>query len=81
LAEVLVFSGDALDEWLNTINTTSVFEVADFDQRAAIDLTLMEQAIRKQGDKREHRYCPFYSTQLGVKSTSLAKFRGFSRCP
>jgi len=31
LAEVLVFAGDALEEWMNIINTTSVLEVVDFD--------------------------------------------------
>jgi len=52
LAEVLVFAGDALEAWLNIINTTSVLEVVDFDQRAAIELALMEQACHNQGDKK-----------------------------
>jgi len=46
LAEVLVFAGDALVEWLAVINSTAVFEVVDFDQRAAIELALMEQIDR-----------------------------------
>jgi len=52
LAEVLVSAGDALEEWLSIINTTSVFEVVDFDQRAAIELAMMEQNAHNQGDKK-----------------------------
>lgn len=52
LAEVLVFAGDAMGEWLTLINNTAAFEIADFDQRTAIELALMEQFDRQQGDKR-----------------------------
>ncbi len=52
LAEVLVFAGDALGQWLKIINGTTAFEIAGFDLRAAIELALMEQLARKQGDKR-----------------------------
>jgi predicted nucleic acid-binding protein len=73
LAEVLVFSGDALDEWLNTINTSSVFEVADFDQRAAIELALMEQAIRKQGDKRANQEGAWAKVKFDRQIVAIAK--------
>ena len=73
LAEVLVFSGDALDDWLATINTTSVFEVADFDQRAAVELALMEQHIRNQGDKRANQEGSWAKIKFDRQIVAIAK--------
>lgn len=52
LSEVLVFAGTAMQEWLSIINAMGALKIAEFDQLAAIELALMEQASRNQGDKK-----------------------------
>jgi len=78
LAEVLVFAGDALGGWLNLINSTAAFEVADFDQRAAVELALMEQIDRKQGDKRGGSDDSWAKVKFDRQIISIAKVHSVS---
>ncbi|MFD0979967.1 type II toxin-antitoxin system VapC family toxin [Tropicimonas aquimaris] len=52
LSEVLVHAGDALQPYLDTLNGQSVFRIAPFDQKAAIEAALaMSDAIRRGGHR------------------------------
>ena len=52
LAEVLVWSGSASEDYLRTLNSTTRFKIEPFDQIAAIELANMHRAAIKKGDKR-----------------------------
>lgn len=54
LAEVLVRTGDAAPEVLERLNRSARFKLADFDQRAAIEVAAMtREALRVGGKKSE----------------------------
>lgn len=52
LSEVLVHSRDAMDGYLNILNGQSVFRIADFNQKAAIEAAL---AMRESLSRGGHR--------------------------
>ncbi len=52
LAELLVGAGEAGAEYLAILNNTAAFEIAPFDQMAAIEAALIETMARTDGDKR-----------------------------
>lgn len=50
LSEVLVHAGDAMQPYLDTLNSQAAFRIAPFDQKAAIEAALaMSDAIRRGG--------------------------------
>lgn len=53
LSEVLVHAGPAMNDWLNILNKRSTFRIADFDQRAAIEVAILtaEELRSKKGKK------------------------------
>jgi predicted nucleic acid-binding protein len=52
LAELLVRAGPAASEYVRIVTTTAAFQVADFDVRAAIEVSQQFEAAVKTGDKR-----------------------------
>lgn len=52
LSEILVHAGDAIQTFLDAINSDSVFRVADFDQRAAIEAALATKSAILRGGRR-----------------------------
>lgn len=52
LSEILVHAGDAGGEYLETLNKTSCFRVAPFDQLAAVELAAMTRDALSAGDLR-----------------------------
>jgi hypothetical protein len=52
LAEILVRAGRAAPQWLAIFNTSAAFRIADFDQRAAIQVALL---AREPGDRPRNR--------------------------
>ena len=52
LSEVLVHAGDAMDGYLNILNGQSVFRIADFNLKAAIEAALaMREALSRGGHR------------------------------
>jgi predicted nucleic acid-binding protein len=52
LSEVLVHAGDATQRYLEILNGQSVFRIAPFDQKAAIEVALaMRDAIKRGGHR------------------------------
>ena len=50
LSEVLVYAGDAMSKYLETLNSQAVFRIANFDQKAAIEAAIaMRDAIDRGG--------------------------------
>ncbi len=52
LAELLVGAGEAAAEYMRILSNSAVFEIASFDQMAAVEAALIEQKARGEGDKR-----------------------------
>ena len=52
LAELLVGAGEAGPDYLAILNNTAAFEIAPFDQMAAVEAALIETMARAEGDKR-----------------------------
>lgn len=52
LSEVLVYAGGATNKYLEILNNTSVFRIAPFDQKAAIEASVaMKDAIDRGGHR------------------------------
>lgn len=52
LAELLVRAGQAANGYIRTVTSTAAFQVADFDVKAAIELSQQFEAAVSAGDKR-----------------------------
>jgi hypothetical protein len=52
LSEMLVRAGDETASLINTIQKSSVFSIEDFDTLAAIEVAMMTQQAKKDGNKR-----------------------------
>ena len=52
LSEILVHAGDAGGEYLETLNNSSRFRIAPFDQLAAVELAAMTRDALSTGDLR-----------------------------
>lgn len=52
LSEVLVQAGDAMQKYLQLMNTQSVFRIASFDQKAAIEAALAHRDALERGGFR-----------------------------
>ena len=64
LSEILVHAGSAGSEYLDQLNSQSVFRIVPFDERAAVEVAVMIKASLDIGDKRG-----------GVDGTSWAKIK------
>lgn len=52
LAELLMRAGPTANEYVRIVTTTAAFQVADFEVKAAIELSQQFEAAVKAGDKR-----------------------------
>jgi hypothetical protein len=52
LSEVLVSIGDAAPHVIELLNRSARFRIADFDQRAAVELAAMTRQAMRTGDKK-----------------------------
>jgi hypothetical protein len=52
LSECLVHAGQAGPEWVNIINKASVFRVASFDERAAVEAAIRTSQARQRGQRK-----------------------------
>lgn len=79
LAEVLVALGDAGPASLERINKSSRFKIADFDQRAAIEVAAMTREAIRAGDKRGGSASPWQKVKIDRQIIAIARVHGAER--
>lgn len=76
LAEVLVKAGDAAPEILAKIGRSARFKVADFDTRAAVELSVMTREAMGSGDKRGGSTAPWQKVKFDRQIVAIARVNG-----
>ncbi len=79
LAEVLVLSGAAGLGYVEQLQASGLFAIADFDTRAAIELAEMTRAALSAGDKRAGSDAPWQKIKLDRQIAAIAKVAGATR--
>ena len=76
LAEVLVRVEDAAPEILERLNKSARFRIADFDQRAAIELAAMTREAMRRTDKFDGSQSPWQKVKLDRQIIAIARVHG-----
>jgi len=77
LAEFLVIVGDGGSDYLARIDRSSQFEVAPYDERAAVETAVALKAAISAGDKRSGlANTPWQKLKLDRQIVAIAKSRG-----
>jgi hypothetical protein len=78
LAEVLVKAGDAGPTFLERLNSSARFKVADFDQRAAVEVAAMTRDAIRAGDKSAGVTEPWQKVKYDRQIVAIARVNGAS---
>jgi hypothetical protein len=73
LAEVLVSIGDAAPAVIELLNRSGRFRIADFDQRAAVELAAMSREALRAGDKKAGSPQPWQKVKLDRQIIAIAR--------
>lgn len=73
LAEVLVSIGDAAPAVIELLNGSGRFRIADFDQRAAVELAAMTREAIRVGDKRAGSSEPWQKVKIDRQIIAIAR--------
>lgn len=73
LAEVLVKAGDDAGAFIQRIDRTACFKVADFDFRAAMEVAAMTRAAIRRGDKRDGSAEPYQKIKVDRQILAIAR--------
>ncbi len=73
LAEVLVSVGDAAPTIIQILNSSARFRIADFDQRAAIELAAMTREAMRLSDKKAGSSEPWQKIKLDRQIIAIAR--------
>lgn len=76
LCELLGGAGNAMNDFLKILNNSARFRIADFDQRAAIDLAVLTQDAIRSGDKRGGSVNPWQKVKFDRQIVAIAKREG-----
>lgn len=76
LSEFLVLAAEAGPDYLAEISTSSVFEVADFDTRAAVELAASIRQAKAQGSKKRGSTASWSKIKFDEQIVAIAKVRG-----
>lgn len=76
LAEVLVKLEDSAPAILERINRSARFKIADFDQRAAIELAIMTREALRAGDKFGSSTSPWQKVKIDRQIVSISAVHG-----
>jgi predicted nucleic acid-binding protein len=77
LSEFLVIAGDSGSEYVRVLDRSARFEIAAFDQRAAIENAAALLNAIKQGDKRSGLdKAPWQKIKIDRQVVAIAKVRG-----
>jgi hypothetical protein len=72
LSEVLVSIGDAGPKVIELLNSSARFKIADFDQRAAVELAAMTRDAIRTGDKKSGSTEPWQKVKLDRQIIAIA---------
>lgn len=78
LAEVLVKGGDAGPAILDRLNASARFKIADFDQRAAVEVAAMTREALRAGDKFAGVAEPWQKVKYDRQIVAIARVNGAS---
>lgn len=73
LAEVLVSIGDAAPSIIELLNRSGRFRIADFDQRAAVELAAMTREAIRVGDKKAGSSHPWQKVKIDRQIIAIAR--------
>jgi hypothetical protein len=73
LAEVLVSIGDAAPAVIELLNRSARFKIADFDQRAAVELAAMTREAIRIGDKKAGSLAPWQKVKIDRQIIAIAR--------
>jgi hypothetical protein len=73
LSEVLVSIGDAAPKVIELLNKSARFKIADFDQRAAVELAAMTRDAIRTGDKKSGWAEPWQKVKLDRQIIAIAR--------
>lgn len=73
LAEVLVHTGDAAPAIIELLNGSGRFRIADFDQRAAVELAAMTRGAIRVGDKKAGSPEPWQKVKIDRQIIAIAR--------
>jgi hypothetical protein len=73
LSEVLVSVGDAAAKVIEILNSSARFKIADFDQRAAVELAAMTREAMRTGDKKSGSQQPWQKVKLDRQIIAIAR--------
>jgi hypothetical protein len=79
LGEFLVVAGDDGGEYLTVLTTTSVFQVAPFDEKAAIEAAAAQRLAFETGDKRSGLSGTWQCIKVDRQIVAIAKTTGAER--
>ena len=78
LSELLVRAGTAGPGYLEILNKSAVFRIADFDQRAAVEAAAAIREAIDAGDKRSGSTSPWAKIKFDRQIVAIAKVAGAS---
>lgn len=78
LAEVLVRLEDSAPAVLERLNRSARFKIADFDQRAAVELAALTRDSLRSGDKFGGSDAPWQKVKLDRQIVAIARVEGAS---
>ena len=76
LSEVLVRAGTAGPAYLEVLNRSARFHIADFDQRAAVEVATASRQAIDAGDKRGGSESPWTKIKFDRQIIAIAKVAG-----
>jgi hypothetical protein len=79
LSEVLVSVGDAAPAVIELLNSSARFKIADFDQRAAVELAAMTREAIRVRDKKAGSLEPWQKVKLDRQIIAIARINQVER--
>ena len=76
LSEILVSAGSAGGEYLERLDSESVFRIVAFDKRAAVEMAMMTKVAMDTGDKREGVKGTWAKVKFDRQIVAIAKVAG-----
>jgi len=76
LSELLVIAGEAGPEYLAELNNSAQFKIADFDQRAAVEVAAAIRAAIDEGDKKDGATGTWAKVKFDRQIVAIAKVEG-----
>lgn len=76
IAELLTVSGPEGTQYFDTLTKSKVFEIGDFDARAALEVSLMNNEALAEGDKKAGIDAPWQKIKVDRQIIAICRVRG-----